>query len=187
LEFALSSLVVASDEQYKRIPNDEIALLAIKLCALHKFYKERMRSPRGCLECDDTTHFVVDYHKRKKFDSYNKYNFTNRNNYSNKGDHKKNHFRDKKKKFQKIMSRVCAALNNFDFSSEDSSSSEEDEKVKCNKGNFTGLCLMGKSSRNSSDSNSDVSDDLSFESLSLRVAELENALSNQDKLLCRDF
>jgi hypothetical protein len=85
------------------------------------------------------------------------------------------------------MSRACAALSEFDFSSEDSSSLEEDEKVKCKQGDFTGLCLMGKSSRNASDSDSNVSDDLSFESLSLRVAELENALSNQDKLLCRDF
>jgi hypothetical protein len=31
------------------------------------------------------------------------------------------------------------------------------------------------------DSDSDVSDDLSFKSLSLRVTELENALCNQDK------
>jgi Fe-S cluster biogenesis protein NfuA len=33
----------------------------------------------------------------------------------------------------------------------------------------------------------DVSEDLSFESLFLKVAELENALCNQDKLLCQDF
>jgi hypothetical protein len=46
---------------------------------------------------------------------------------------------------------------------------------------------MGKSSRNVFDSDSDVSDDLSFESLSLRVIELENALRNQDKLLCKVF
>jgi hypothetical protein len=46
---------------------------------------------------------------------------------------------------------------------------------------------MGKSSRNISDSNSDVSDDLSPESLSLRVIELENALFNQEKLLCKVF
>jgi hypothetical protein len=46
---------------------------------------------------------------------------------------------------------------------------------------------MGKSLRNTSDSDSDVSDDLSFESLSLRIAELENGLCNQDKLLCRVF
>jgi hypothetical protein len=45
-------------------------------------------------------------------------------------------------------------------------------------GDFTALCLMGKSSRHISDSNSDVSDDLSPESLSLRVIELENALCN---------
>jgi hypothetical protein len=46
---------------------------------------------------------------------------------------------------------------------------------------------MGKSSRNVFDFDSDVNDDLSFESLSLRVAELENALCNQDKLLCKFF
>jgi hypothetical protein len=37
LEFALSFLGVASDEQYKSILNDEIVLLARKFCALHKF------------------------------------------------------------------------------------------------------------------------------------------------------
>jgi hypothetical protein len=74
------------------------------------------------------------------------------------------------------MSRVCATLSDFDFSSDDSSSSKEDEKVRRQQGDFTILCLMGKSSRNISDS--DVSDDLSFKSLSLRVDELENALCN---------
>jgi hypothetical protein len=54
-------------------------------------------------------------------------------------------------------------------------------------GDFTGLCLMGKSSRNISDSDFDVSDDLSLESLSFRVVELENALCNQDMLLCNVF
>jgi hypothetical protein len=44
---------------------------------------------------------------------------------------------------------------------------------------------MGKSFRNIS--NSDVSDDLSPEGLSLRVAEHESALCNQDKLLCKVF
>jgi hypothetical protein len=44
---------------------------------------------------------------------------------------------------------------------------------------------MVKSSRNNSDSDSDVSDDLSFNSLSSKVVELENALCNQDKLLCK--
>jgi hypothetical protein len=46
---------------------------------------------------------------------------------------------------------------------------------------------MGKSSRHISDSDSDVSDDLSPKGLSLRVAEFENALCNQDKLLCKIF
>jgi hypothetical protein len=37
LEFALSSLVVASDEQYESIPDDEITLLTRKFHVLHKF------------------------------------------------------------------------------------------------------------------------------------------------------
>jgi hypothetical protein len=43
---------------------------------------------------------------------------------------------------------------------------------------------MGKSLRNTSDS--DVSDDLSSESVSLRIIE-QNALCNQDKFLCKVF
>jgi hypothetical protein len=46
---------------------------------------------------------------------------------------------------------------------------------------------MGKSSRHISDSDSDVSDDSSPKSLSLGVVKLENALSNQDMLLCKIF
>jgi hypothetical protein len=46
---------------------------------------------------------------------------------------------------------------------------------------------MRKSSRSIPDSDSNVCDDLSFESFSLRVAKLENVLCNQDKLLCRVF
>jgi hypothetical protein len=44
---------------------------------------------------------------------------------------------------------------------------------------------MGKFDRHIFDS--DISDDLSPESLSLRVIELENALCNQDKLFCKIF
>jgi hypothetical protein len=185
LEFALSSLIVASDEQYKSNPNDEIALLARKFCALHKFHKERWRSPMGCFECGDMTHFITDCPKRKKLDSSNKYDYTNWNNYNKGNNKKKNHFRDNKnKKFQNIMSWACAALGDFDFSSEDSSRSEDDEKVKRKPGDFTGLCLTGKSSRNASNSDSNVSDDISFKSLSLKVTELVNVLWNQENLFC---
>jgi hypothetical protein len=143
----LSSLAAASDEQYESIPDDEIALLVRKFCALHRFHKERKRSPRGCFECGDTTHFIVDCPKQKKFDSSNKYNYNNRNDSNDKGEGKKKYrFGDKKKKFQKMMSRACAALSNLDFSSDDSFSSEEDEKPKRKTDDFTGLCFMGKSS-----------------------------------------
>jgi hypothetical protein len=47
LEFTLSSLAIASDEQYESIPDDEIALLVRKFWTLHKSRKERRRSPRG--------------------------------------------------------------------------------------------------------------------------------------------
>jgi hypothetical protein len=100
LKFALSSLCAVSDKQYESIPNDEIALLVRKFRALHKFRKERRRSPRGCFKCGDTTHFIADCPKRKKFDSSNKCNYNDRNDSSEKGEGKKKyHFRDKKKKF----------------------------------------------------------------------------------------
>jgi hypothetical protein len=134
---------------------------------LHRFRKERRRSPRGCFECGDTTHFIADCPKRKKFDSSNKYNYNNQNDSSDKGEGKKYCFGDKKKKFQKMMSRVCAVLSDLDFSSDDSSSHEEDERPKRKTDDFTGLCLMGKSSRHISDSDIDVSDDSSPEGLSL--------------------
>jgi hypothetical protein len=169
LEFALSSLCAFSDEQYGSIPDNEIALLARKFHVLHRFYKERRRSPRGCFECGDTTHFIADCPKRKKLDSSsNKYDYTKRNNYNKDDNKKKYRFGDKKKKkFQKMMSRACAAISDLDFPSDDSSSFEEDERPKRKTGDFTSLCLMGKSSRHIFDSNSDVSDDSSPEGLSL--------------------
>jgi hypothetical protein len=155
---------------------------------LHKFCKEIRRSPRGCFECGNTTHFITDCPKRKKLNPCsNKYDYTKRNDYS-KSDDKKYRFGDKKKKkFQKIMSRACAALSDLGFSSDDSSSSEVDEKVKRKPNDFIGLWLMGKSSKHISNSDSNASDDLSPDSLSLRVIELENALCNQDKFLCKGF
>jgi hypothetical protein len=118
LKFVLSSLSASSDEQYESIPDDEIALLVRKFCALHRFHKERRRSHMGCFECGDTTHFIADCTKWKKFDSSNKYNYNNRNDSSNKGDDKKKYrFGDKKKKkSQKMISRACAALSDLDFS-----------------------------------------------------------------------
>jgi hypothetical protein len=152
LELALSSLSVASDEQYESISDDEIALPARKFRALHKFCKERRRSSRGCFECGDTIHFIADCPKRKKLDSSsNKYDYTKQNNYR-KGDDKKKYRsgekkkKKKKKKFQKMMSRACAALSDLNFSSDDSSSLEEDERPKRKIGDFTGLCLMDKAS-----------------------------------------
>jgi hypothetical protein len=142
LDFDLSSLVAASDEQYESIHNDEIALVVRKFRALHKFCKEGRRPPRGCFKCSDTTHFIVDCPKRMKLDSSsNKYDYTKQNDYNEGDDKKKYHFGDKKKKkFQKMMSRECAALSDLDFSSD-----EEDEKVKRNPGEFISLSLMGKS------------------------------------------
>jgi hypothetical protein len=105
LEFALSSLYASSDEQYESMPDDKIALLARKFCALHKFRKERRKLPRGYFDYGDTTPFNANCPKRKKLDSSsNKYNYTKRNDYDMGDDKKKHRFGDKKKKFQKMMS-----------------------------------------------------------------------------------
>jgi hypothetical protein len=88
-EFTLSSLAAATDEQYESILDDDITLLARKFRTLHRFYKERRRSSRGFFECGDTTHFITDCPKRKKFDSSNKYNYNNQNDSSDKGEGKK--------------------------------------------------------------------------------------------------
>jgi hypothetical protein len=80
LEFVLSSLAAASDEQYESIPDNEIALLARKFCAMHKFWKERRKNSQNsqdCFECGDTTHFIANCPKRKKYD------FSNKNDYNN--------------------------------------------------------------------------------------------------------
>jgi hypothetical protein len=79
------------------IPDDEVALLVIKSRTLHKFHKERRRSPRGYFECGDTTHFIADCPKRKNLNSSNKYDYTNQNDYSKGDNNKKNRFGDKKK------------------------------------------------------------------------------------------
>jgi hypothetical protein len=92
-------LVTTSDEQHESILNDEIALLVRKFRVLHKFHKERRRSPRGCFECGDSTHFIADYPKKKKLDSSpNKYDYAKRNDYNKDEDKRKYRFGDKKKK-----------------------------------------------------------------------------------------
>jgi hypothetical protein len=83
-----------------------------------------------------------------------------------------------------MMSGACGVLSDLDFSCDDSSNSED---PKHKQGDFTGLCLMEKSSRHISDSDFDISADLFPESLSLRVVEFENALCNQNKLFCKVF
>jgi hypothetical protein len=170
------------------IPHDEIGLLARKFWVMHKFLKDNRRNSqnsRGCFECGDTTHFITDSPKRKKYDYSNKNDYNNKNAYK-----KKNHFGDKKKKnIKKIKSRACAALSDFNFSSENSSSLVEDEKAnhKKKEGDFTRLCLMTKGRSSWNDSDSDVSDDLTYDGLSSKVHKLEDALCSQDKLFCRVF
>jgi hypothetical protein len=106
LEFTLSSLAVAFEEQYESIPDDGIALLAKKFWVMHKFRKERRRNSqnsRGCFECGDTTHFIDDCPKRKKYDFSNKNDYNNKNNYNNRNDY--NNMNDyKKKNIKKIIS-----------------------------------------------------------------------------------
>jgi hypothetical protein len=139
LEFALSSLCAASDEH-------------------PRWWDHPAGKEIPCCKCCDTTHFIANCPKRKKLDtSSNKYDCTKWNDYNKGDDKKKYRSRDKKKKkFRKMLSRACVTLSDIDFSSDDSSSSEVDERPKLKIGDFTDLCLMGKSSWHISDSDSDV-------------------------------
>jgi hypothetical protein len=82
---------------------------------------------------------------------------------------------------------VCAALSDLNFASDDSSSSEEDEKVKRKPGDFIGLCLMGKSLRHISNSDSNVSDDLSSEGLFLESLSLKMSFVTKISCFVRFF
>jgi hypothetical protein len=93
----------------------------------------------------------------------------------------------KKKKFQKMMSRACAALSDLDFSNNNSSCSEEDERPKRKMGDFTGLCLMGKSSRHISDSDSDISDDSSLRVFLCESSNLKMLFATKTGCLVRFF
>jgi hypothetical protein len=86
-----------------------------------------------------------------------------------------------------MMSRACVALSDLDFSSDDSSSSEEDERPKRKTGDFTGLCLMGKSSWHISDSDSDVSDDSSPEVFLCESSNLKMLFATKTSCLLRFF
>jgi hypothetical protein len=86
-----------------------------------------------------------------------------------------------------MMSRACAALNDLDFSNDDSSNSKEDERLKRKTGDFTGLCLMGKSLWYISDYDSDVSDDSSPERLFLESPNLKMLFATKTSCLVKSF
>jgi hypothetical protein len=52
---------------------------------------------------------------------------------------------------------------------------------------FPGLCLMAKGRSSQNNSDSDVSDDLTYDDFSSKVNKLEDALCSQDNWLCRVF
>jgi hypothetical protein len=144
---------------------------------------------QGLLRVQGTTHFITDYPKRKKLKLPTSMTTPTGMTPAMRATTRRGTASETRRSSRRSCLERMLPWANFDFSSDYSSSSEEDEKVKCKKRDFIGLCLMtkGGSSRNVSDSDSDVSEDLSFKSLSQKVAKLENALCNQDKLLCKVF
>jgi hypothetical protein len=63
---------------------------------LHKFCKDRRRSPSGYFECGDTTHFIADCPKRNDYTKRNDY--SKDNDYNKNNDKRKYRFGDNKKK-----------------------------------------------------------------------------------------
>jgi hypothetical protein len=88
LEFALSSLVVASDEQYESIPMMRLPCWQ-ECLSLAQVLQGEEEITQGCFECGDTTYFITGCPKWKTIDSSNKNNYTNRNDSSKKCDDKK--------------------------------------------------------------------------------------------------
>jgi hypothetical protein len=81
---------------------------------LHKFHKEKRRSPRGCFECGDTTHFIADCPKRKKLDSSNKYNYNNQNDSSDKGEGKRKLCASRRLRYVSVINdNYLVSLMNF--------------------------------------------------------------------------
>ncbi|GJN07541.1 hypothetical protein PR202_ga25381 [Eleusine coracana subsp. coracana] len=145
LEFSLSSLVAASNEQMECIPDEELFLLIRKFM---KFYNNRKKRTRGgsrtCFECGGPRHFIADCPKKE-----NKVGYHDNNSEDFKT--KKNRFYKKGKNFMKFAKAVAcacvAALSGVDFTSSDGLTSSEEEverpRVK-KKDDFTGLCFMAK-------------------------------------------
>jgi hypothetical protein len=162
-EFALSSLATTSDEQYEIIPDDEIALLVRKFapCTSSTRRGGDHRGAASSAATPPTSSPTVPSGRSSTPPPTSTTTTTGMTPATRAWARRKYRFGDKKKKFQKMMSRACAALSDLEFSSDGSSNSEEDEKPKHKTGDFTSLCLMGKSLRHISDSDSDVSDDSS--------------------------
>ncbi|GJN24312.1 hypothetical protein PR202_gb12048 [Eleusine coracana subsp. coracana] len=185
LEFALSSLVAAFDEQMECIPDEELSLLTRKFRKFYNNQKERRGGgSRTCFECGDPGHFIADCPKKKKA-GY-------RDNNTEDFKQKKNRFYKKgknSKKFAKAIARTCvAALSDVDLTSSEglSSSEEEVEKPRVKrKDDFTGLCFMAKNDHDTdSESDSDTSEvPPTLDELSSELDHLRDVLLMQDDKL----
>ncbi|GJM87857.1 hypothetical protein PR202_ga03853 [Eleusine coracana subsp. coracana] len=186
LEFALSSLVAASDEQMECIPDEELTLLTRKF---RKFYNKRKErrggGSRTCFECGDPVHFIADRPKKKRKSGYH-------DNNTKDFKQEKNRFYKKgknSKKFAKAITRTCVAtLSDMDLTSSEGLTSSEEEvgkpRVK-RKDDFTGLCFMAKNDHDTdSGSDSDTSEvPPTLDELSSELDHLRDVLLMQDDRL----
>ena len=195
LEFALSSVISATDEEMDFALDEDPALLARKFKRMYNNRRDRKGgNSHRCFECGDPDQYIADCPKKKGKNDYVK-----RNDYSKKYDSlnrfdnkKKNHVsrRDKtSRKIKKTIAHACVvALSDVDFSSSDGDSlrsEDKDARLKGKKKNkdFTGLCFMARGNEELSDTDSNTSEVETHESLTYKVEQLESALVKQDNLL----
>ncbi|XP_062186636.1 uncharacterized protein LOC133890193 [Phragmites australis] len=172
--------ISVTEEQVDAPGDEELALITKKSNCFYDNRRNRRRgTSKGCFECSDLNHFIIDCPKKKKKVEADKPNYKKKKYFDREALKK-----DFRKKFKAKERDFLASLSDFDVDSsdDDSSSSSEgrDNKKKKIIDNLNILCFMAN---DNSDAELDSEVQLSADELSVKVDELEDALVAQDRNL----